>query len=310
MEFLVGSTGFVGSNLAAQHRFDGAFHSSDITEAYGKAPDLLVYAGVPAEMFLANRDPQADRRRIDGAVENIRAIAPRACVLVSTIAVYSDCRGVDEDTVIDPSALSAYGRNRLALEQWVQENIPDSLILHLPAIYGKGLKKNFLYDCIHVIPSLLTETKLAELSAEAPVLREYYLPRNDGFFACRALRAEEETALRALFLRLGFSALNFTDSRSVYQFYALKDLWRHIEIARANGLRRLNLATPPLSAAEVFHSLTGNVFTNELAKRPFDYDMRSRYAALFGGNDGYLISREKELQDIRDFVRAEGGAIL
>lgn len=310
MDFLVGSTGFVGSNLAAQHRFDGAFHSSDIAEAYGKAPDLLVYAGVPAEMFLANRDPQADRRRIEGAMENIRAIAPRCCVLVSSIAVYADSRGADEDTVIDPSALSAYGLNRLALEQWVEEHVPDSLILHLPAIYGRGLKKNFLYDMIHVIPAMLTEAKLSELSEAAPVLREYYLPQNNGFTKCKALDRKEEAALKALFLRLDFSALHFTDSRSVYQFYALKDLWGHIELARANGLRRLNLATPPLSAAEVYRSLTGKVFTNELAKQPFDYDMRSRYAALFGGKDGYLISREKELQDIRDFVRAEGGAVL
>ena len=310
MDYLVGSTGFVGSNLAAQHRFDGAFHSSDVAEAYGKQPDLLVYAGVPAEMFLANRDPRADRRRIEGAMENIRAIAPRACVLISTIAVYADSRGVDEDSAVDTRALSAYGINRLALEQWVREHVPDSLILHLPAIYGKGLKKNSLYDYIHRIPAMLTEAKLSELAAKAPVLGEYYLPQNNGFAKCRPLGEEEEKTLRALFLRLGFSALNFTDSRSVYQFYALKDLWGHIETARARGLRALNLATPPLSAAEVYRSLTGEDFFNELAKPPFDYDMRSRHAALFGGKDGYLIDREKELRDIRDFVRAEGGFVL
>jgi len=41
MDFLVGYSGFVGSNLAAQHRFDGLFRSGNIAEAYGKKPDLL-----------------------------------------------------------------------------------------------------------------------------------------------------------------------------------------------------------------------------------------------------------------------------
>ena len=118
MDYLVGSSGFVGSNLASQHRFDGLFRSTNITEAYGKKPDLLVYAGVRAEMFLANRDPAADRRQIDTATENIRQIAPHECVLISSIAVYPDTHGADEDTEIKAENLSAYGANRLYLEQY------------------------------------------------------------------------------------------------------------------------------------------------------------------------------------------------
>ena len=57
MEYLVGYTGFVGSNLAASHTFDGQFNSRNIQQAFGGRPDLLVYAGVRAEMFLANHDP-------------------------------------------------------------------------------------------------------------------------------------------------------------------------------------------------------------------------------------------------------------
>ena len=59
-DLLVGSTGFVGGNLLAKHTFAAACHSSDITAQYGTRPDLCVYAGVPAAMFLANADPEAD----------------------------------------------------------------------------------------------------------------------------------------------------------------------------------------------------------------------------------------------------------
>ncbi len=307
MDFLVGSSGFVGSNIALQHHFEGLFRSSNIAEAYGRSPDILVYAGVRAEMFLANKDPHADRALIDDAIRNIEQIAPKKCVLVSTIAVYPDTHGADEDTVIQEDRLSAYGVNRLALEHWVEKNISDSLVIRLPAIYGKGLKKNFLYDYIHVIPTMLTEAKLEELAGDAPALKNYYLPQSNGFYKCRQISPEEDILLKETFGRLGFSALNFTDSRSLYQFYALKDIWSHIEIALENGLHRLNITSPPLSAGEVYRELTGEDFINHLSKPPFDYDLRSKHCRLFGGNNGYLISREKELHDIIEFVRDEGG---
>ena len=74
MEFIVGYTGFVGSNIVANHQFDGLYNSKNITEAYGKNPDLLVYSGVPAEMFLANQNPEADKALMDQAIENIKQI--------------------------------------------------------------------------------------------------------------------------------------------------------------------------------------------------------------------------------------------
>ena len=42
--------------------------------------------------------------------------------------------------------------------------------------------------------------------------------------------------------------------------------------------------SPPVSAAEVYAHLTGSVWQNHLAAAPFDYDLRSRYAAVLGGS--------------------------
>ena len=97
-DLLVGSTGFVGGNLLAKHTFAAACHSSDITAQYGTRPDLCVYAGVPAAMFLANADPEADLAVMRAARENIRQIAPKRLVLISSIAVLADSRGVYEDS--------------------------------------------------------------------------------------------------------------------------------------------------------------------------------------------------------------------
>ena len=42
---------------------------------------------------------------------------------------------------------------------------------------------------------------------------------------------EDIEALKIIFKELGFSALNFTDSRSRYQFYYLRNLWADINTA-------------------------------------------------------------------------------
>ena len=104
---------------------------------------------------------------------------------------------------------------------------------------------------------------------------------------------------------MGFSALNFTDSRSVYQFYALKYLWAHIERAMKLGIRKLNLAVEPLSVQEVYAYLNRGQFVNELAKEPFDYDFHTIHAEEFGGANGYLFSKEQVLGDLAEFVKEQ-----
>ena len=104
-DLLVGSTGFVGGNLAAKHAFAAVCHSTDIAAQFGAKPDLCVYAGVPAAMFLANADPDADLAVMAAARENLRQIAPKQLVLISSIAVYADSRGKDEQSPMTPARL-------------------------------------------------------------------------------------------------------------------------------------------------------------------------------------------------------------
>ena len=213
--------------------------------------------------------------------------------------------GVDETDVIRTEDLSAYGKNRRYLEQWVEENVKDHLIVRLPAIYGIHMKKNFIYDYIHVIPAMLNQAKYEELKEKDPFFTKYYTLQDNGFYRCGNLDKEDAAKLRKYFKRVGFSALNFTDSRSVYQFYALKYLWAHIERAMKLGIRKLNLAVEPLSVQEVYAYLNGGRFVNELAKEPFDYDFHTIHAEEFGGANGYLFSKEQVLGDLAEFVKEQ-----
>ena len=301
-DLLVGSTGFVGGNLRAKHTFAAVCHSSDIAAQYGTQPDLCVYAGVPAAMFLANADPEADMEVMRTARENLRKIAPKSLVLISSIAVFADSRGRCEDDAPDTDGLPAYGRNRLQLEQWVREDFNDALIVRLPALYGAGLKKNFLFDLHTITPAMLKPEKYNELAEKLPLVKTGYTLADNGFYKLNG--TADKTALKEFFAGNDFNALAFTDSRSRYQFYNLGRLWQDIEAARAAGLTMLHLCTPPISATEVYTAVTGKAdWTNELPKSPFDYDLRSRYAAVLGGSGDYLCTKEEELDDVTHFLR-------
>ena len=128
--------------------------------------------------------------------------------------------------------------------------------------------------------------------------------QDNGFFRCRALDAAKKKDLISFFRSCGFSALNFTDSRSCYQFYNLSFLWRHIQKALEYGIKKLNITSEPVSAGDLYESLEGKPFVNELAKPPFDYDLRSKHAKIFSGKNGYLFDKTFVVEDIKRFVEA------
>lgn len=305
MKSLVGFTGFVGSNLREGGDFDALYNSKNIADAFGTSPDLLVYAGARAEMFLANAFPEKDFAQMRDALGNIKNIQPKKLVLISTISVYGENPAGDEDAAIDENTLTAYGRNRLWLENAARGECADALIVRLPALYGKNLKKNFIYDYIHVIPSLLKEEKFRELAAAGGSLNEFYERQGNGFYQCRKLMPEERRELAGFFKGCGFSALNFTDSRSRYQFYNLRFLWKHVCTALDYGIKTLNITAEPVSVSELHEFLSGVPFVNELPKPPVAQDLRTKHAGLFGGKSGYLFRRDFVLKDIRRFVEKQ-----
>ncbi len=309
MKAIVGYTGFVGSNIYAAGQFDAAYNSRNIADAYGTHPELLIYAGMRAEKFLANKDPDADMELVRQAEENITRIAPKQLVLISTIDVLKSPAGVDETAIIDTDGLQAYGLNRYRLEQWVRDKYPDALIIRLPGLYGRNIKKNFIYDYLHIIPSMLRADKFAELAEHEPVLKQYYSLQPNGFYKCGSLDAHQAEQLKNIFRTLGFTALCFTDSRSCYQFYPLFRLWDDIQTGLRQQLPLLHTATEPVSASELYTFLSGQEFVNETSAPPAKYDYRTKYATLFGGHNGYLMDKSEVLSDIKRFVDAMEGKI-
>lgn len=145
---LVGHTGFVGGNIAEQHDFDDLYNSKNIGDIEGRDYDLVVSAANKAEMWRINQEPEVDRAEIDEFINHISKVKINKLVLISTVGVYKNPNGSDEDTRIETDGLTPYGLNRYHLEQFCRDNF-DTTIVRLPGLFGKGLKKNVIFDLLN-----------------------------------------------------------------------------------------------------------------------------------------------------------------
>lgn len=116
---LIGFSGYVGSTLLKQSYFDYLYRSTNIGEIEGKSFDTVVCAGAPAQKWIANREPEADKQKIEALIAHLRLMTCETFVLISTVDVFKNPLGVDEDTYIDEEGLHAYGMNRRLLETFV-----------------------------------------------------------------------------------------------------------------------------------------------------------------------------------------------
>lgn len=146
---LIGHTGFVGGNFAAQRRFDALYNSKNVEEIAGGKFDLVVCAAAPGVKWLANREPERDRAAIERLMRALQDVRARRFVLLSTVDVFPAAVGVDESSNADLPGASPYGRHRRELERFVEARFGGALVVRLPGVFGPGLKKNVIYDFLH-----------------------------------------------------------------------------------------------------------------------------------------------------------------
>lgn len=248
---LIGSSGYVGSTLLKQNPFDALYRSTNISEIHGKSFATVVCSAAPAQKWIANREPVADRTNIELLISHLEKIHCNKFILISTVDVFMDSVGVDEKTAIAEDHLHPYGLNRRLLEKFVENHFVKPLIIRLPGLVGPGLRKNVIFD---------------------------FLNNNN---------------------------LHAIDSRGVFQFYPMVNLWYDIQIALQEGLDLVHLTAEPVSVAEIAGLGFNMSFEQHLANPPATYDMRSCYAGLFGGVGHYQYSRRESLQAIRAYAQSE-----
>lgn len=248
---LIGSSGFVGSTLLKQERFDSTYRSSSIHEIVNREFDTVVCAGAPAQKWLANQAPADDQKNIEALIAKLQTIRCGTFILISTVDVFKSPRGVDESTPIEETGLHPYGLHRRLLEKFVHDNFPNHLIVRLPGLVGPGLRKNVIFD---------------------------FLNNNN---------------------------LHAVDSRGVFQFYPMVNLWQDIRTALREKLRLVHLTAEPISVADVSLLGFGRLFRQVLSNEPARYDMRTRHASIFASDGRHQYSARETIQAIRTYAQSE-----
>lgn len=306
MKILVGYSGFVGSNLRHTMNFDRLYNSKNINDAFGIDPDLCVYSGVKSQKFLANKNPNEDLDHILEAIENIKKINPRKLILISTIDVVNGNPNAYEDFEINKDYLEPYGKHRRILEEWVVANIKDYHIVRLPALYGKNLKKNFIFDIMNPIPSVLSNKVFFKLSERYPIVRISYKTNTDLFYYLKEnLNASEKQELLRALSEQNFSSIQFTDSRSVFQFYPLKRLASDLSKIIENNISCIQLVTEPVKASDIYKTILNSTFKNEFISAYPQYKLKTQFSNKWNRFDGYLMTREEVLEDIKSFIELQ-----
>jgi hypothetical protein len=313
---LIGHTGFVGSALLRQARFGQCYNSANIAAIDGAAFDLLVCAAAPGSMIAANRTPERDAAQVQALIERLAAARADRFVLISTIAVLADFAGGDDEGTAAFQQELAYGRHRRMLEAFVEDHFPRSLIIRLPALFGRGLVKNFIFDLMNPVPSLLTADRRAALTAQlapglAGLVQALYAPdaATDLLKLDRAaLNADpRRAALEDALAAQAATATMFHHRETTYQYYPIDRLWQDIGIALEAGLSHLHLAPEPLGADAIHQRLIGRPMP-ETPARLHREDMHTRHAALWGGAGPYQFDAASTLERLAAFHASQRAA--
>jgi len=99
--------------------------------------------------------------------------------------------------------------------------------------------------------------------------------------------------------------LQAIDSRGVFQFYPMVNLWWDIQKALRAGLKLVHLTAAPISVADVSEQGFGKPFSQPTANTPVIYDLRSRHAAVFGGAGNYQYNQRETIQAVRAYAQSE-----
>jgi sugar phosphate isomerase/epimerase len=143
---IIGWTGFVGQILTSDISNADLYNSSNIDTLINKSYDIVYCCGMPAEKWRINQSPNIDFNNTMKLIDIIKTIKVNKFILISTVDVLDCC--IAQNELGTSFATHPYGIHRKILEDFVADYFHSHHILRLPGLFGRGLKKNILYDLI------------------------------------------------------------------------------------------------------------------------------------------------------------------
>lgn len=99
--------------------------------------------------------------------------------------------------------------------------------------------------------------------------------------------------------------LDAIESRGVFQFYPMVNLWFDIQTSLKAGLKLVHLTAEPIKVAELSESGFGRHFDQTLSSTPALYDLQTKHANVFGANAVYQYSKRETILAVRAYAQSE-----
>ncbi|HEX8307486.1 MAG TPA: NAD-dependent epimerase/dehydratase family protein [Allosphingosinicella sp.] len=109
----------------------------------------------------------------------------------------------------------------------------------------------------------------------------------------------------ALYDLLNSNATDSINPAGEFQWYPTRRLSGDIELMRKADLKLVNLFGAPLKMREAIDAFFPDARTGPAREPAPRYDLRTRYAELFGGTGSYVLHRTLTLGEMARFVAAE-----
>ena len=107
-----------------------------------------------------------------------------------------------------------------------------------------------------------------------------------------------------IFDLLNHNNLQNIDSRNIFQFYPMCNLWYDIQIALTAKISLIHFTAEPISVQTIAEQGFGREFKQELTNHPVHYDLHSIWQVL-GGQNGYHYNKREVIQAIRAYAQSE-----
>ena len=158
---VIGSRGFVGSNLTEvlRKRKKSIFEieaDTSIDEINQSSFRFVYFCAGNSMTFLSRKDPpKCLRQNVSDLYPYLTRLNYKKFIYISSILVYPpSCASYGEDMSIDITQLGLYGAHKYMGERYVREFAETWLIVRPTSFFGKGLKKNLLFDLRNDNPNI------------------------------------------------------------------------------------------------------------------------------------------------------------
>jgi hypothetical protein len=100
--------------------------------------------------------------------------------------------------------------------------------------------------------------------------------------------------------------LDSINSDSSFQYYDITRLWSDIGLALEHQLDLVHLFTQPIATRQIVQRFFPHKQVGQNPAPQAHYDHRTRHAALFGGNGGWIEPADAVLDRLGDYLKTQG----